>query len=203
MKFTLHRTQTTETDRFVCIISGDGLLNPIAKALAVRFAGAGYAAARVKAIAYFWDKRSPQHMSRDLQRYMRRRLKRVPTAQFTFVGYSFGAGTLPFALNLLSPRLKEHIEKVILIAPPAQADFKFFFRSWFHKPTEKAKATAPEIQQLSEVKPVLYVYGEDDYVGARAYLKPHKNLEFISLPGGHDLNKDMDGLFFAIMKSSG
>lgn len=133
-------------------------------------------------------------MANDLQRYMAKRIKNNPEAKFTFIGYSFGAGTLPFALNRLPAHLKKYILNVILIAPPAEADFEFFFRSWLNKSTTAAKATAPEIQQLSLVAPILYIHGEEDYVGARADLSPHDWLYITSLPGGHDFDKDFEAL---------
>lgn len=137
-------------------------------------------------------------MSRDLKNYMTSRLKKNTKASFVFIGYSFGAGTLPFALNRLPLRIQEKIELVILIAPPAKADFEFFFRSWLHKATDKAKPVAPEIRTLSIQTPVLYIYGVSDYVGARAELSPNPNLRFAPLKGGHTFNKDYACLFDTI-----
>lgn len=198
MKFTLHKTPLSTTNHYGCIISGDGLFNPLAKFLANKLAQKGMAIARVRAINYFWSKKSPRKMSEDLQRYMTRRLKRNKDASFVFIGYSFGAGTLPFAINSLPEHLKTHITNIVLIAPPAKADFEFFFRSWFHKTTRMARETAPEIQSLSQTIPTLYLHGEADYVGPRETLRLHANLKIISLPGGHDFNKNFEPVIRAI-----
>ncbi len=198
MKFTLHKPKLAKPQHYACVISGDGLWTPIAKFIADKLAKQGIPTARVKAIEYFWNKRSPQKMSDDLKAYMLRRLKVNPAAQFTFIGYSFGAGTLPFALNRLPSHLKKHIVNTILIAPPAEADFEFFFRSWLNKSTPAAKETAPEIQQLAQIAPILYVHGETDYIGARAKLTSIDSLTIISLPGGHDFNKDFGPLLATI-----
>lgn len=201
MEFTLHRAKKIDPDLYACIISGDGLRTPLAIALANSFAKQGVPAARVKAIKYFWTKRAPKIMSADLRRYMTRRLKRNPRARFIFVGYSFGAGTLPFALNRLPFNLKKQVAHAILIAPMEKVDFEFFFRSWFYKSTSAAQYSAPEIQSLSLHVPVLYIYGEEDYAGPREDLSPCKDLQIICLSGGHDLNKDYNTLFATIVAS--
>lgn len=118
-----------------------------------------------------------------------------PNASFVFIGYSFGAGTLPFALNRLPINLQEKITSVFLIAPPAKADFEFFFKSWRNKASDKAKAVAPEIQTLSKKVPVLYLHGADDYIGARDGVSTHENLRIVSLEGGHTFDKNYAPLF--------
>lgn len=198
MKFTLHSVKKSNPSTYACIISGDGLMNPLSISLAEKLAEKGIPTARLKAIKYFWNKRVPKRMSVDLQRYMARRLKKNPSAHFIFIGYSFGAGTLPFALNRLPEEMKSHIDIAVLIAPPAKVDFKFFFRSWLHKSTSKACDSAPEIQYLSDRIPVLYIYGEDDYKGPREDLTPFRNLTLVCLAGGHDFNKDYPALFQTI-----
>ena len=203
MKFILHRSVQTRDDHYVCIISGDGIFSPIAKYLARNFSEKDIPTARVKAIDYFWNKQSPKKMSDDLKRYIIRRTTKNPDARFTFIGYSFGAGTLPFALNRLPEPQQNHIKSVILIAPPALADFQFYFRSWFHKSSRLAQDTAPEIQYLSTRLPVYYFYGVDDYIGPKDDIVPHRGLKIIPLKGGHDFDKDYTYLFEQIEQHLG
>lgn len=198
MDFISHPANDSPSNQFACIISGDGLSNPIAHYLAKRLAQIGIPTARVKSIKYFWNKRSPKRMSRDLRRYMTSRLKNKPDATFIFIGYSFGAGTLPFALNHLPIRFRDKITSVILIAPPARADFEFFFKSWFHKASDVAKPVAPEIQKLCETIPVLYLHGVADYIGPRLDISPNENFRIIALDGGHTFNKNYAPLFDTI-----
>ena len=195
MDFTLHPHKNSSTNLYACIISGDGIFNPLARYLADQLAQSGIPTARVKSIKYFWNKRSPKRMSNDLKRYINARLKRNPSASFVFIGYSFGAGTLPFALNRLPINLQEKITSVFLIAPPAKADFEFFFKSWRNKASDEAKAVAPEIQTLSKKVPVLYIHGVDDYVGARDGVSTHETLRIVSLEGGHTFDKNYAPLF--------
>lgn len=195
MDFTLHPHKNSATNLYACIISGDGIFNPLARYLADQLAQYGIPTARVKSIKYFWNKRSPKRMSNDLKRYINARLKRNSSASFVFIGYSFGAGTLPFALNRLPVSLQEKITSVFLIAPPAKADFEFFFKSWRNKVSDKAKAVAPEIQTLSNKVRVWYIHGIDDYVGARDGLLPHEGLRIVSLEGGHSFNRNYGPLF--------
>lgn len=199
MDFTFHPPKNDSANLFACVISGDGLFNPLARHLADSLAQIGIPTARVKSIKYFWSKRSPKRMSRDLETFITTRLTRNNTnASFVFIGYSFGAGTLPFALNRLPLRLQEKIKLAVLIAPPAKADFEFFFKSWLNKASEKAKPVAPEIQTLSKQVPILYIHGIDDYVGARGDLSTGQNIHITPLQGGHNFNKDYDSLFEVI-----
>lgn len=181
-------------DRYAIIISGDGLRTTLAKQLAHRLATKGISTGRVRAIAYFWSSRSAKEMSNDLARQLLKRAKRFPKERFTLVGYSFGAGTLPFAVNRLPEHLKARVDGVALLAPPASADFEFFFRSWIHMPTKHAQDVVPEIERLSQTLPVLYMRGENDYVGPSDDLETGINLTLMSLPGGHDFNRDYDVL---------
>lgn len=198
MDFTTHPPPAAPLDYFACIISGDGIFNPLARYLAKRLAQRGIATARVKAIKYFWTKRSPKRMSRDLERYMTARLTNKPSATFVFIGYSFGAGTLPIALNALPLLFQEKIKGVVLIAPPEKADFEFYFRSWLHKVSDKAQPVAPQIQTLSRRVPVLYIHGADDYVGTRRDLTASDAVHIVSLQGGHNFNKNYAPLFDVI-----
>jgi len=133
-------------------------------------------------------------MAKDIQRQFRRRLANFPDDHFLLIGYSFGAGTLPFAVNLLPVDLTKRIDCTALLAPPAQADFEFFFRSWFNLSTQNALETAPEIERLSQNVPVIYLRGKDDFIGPSDSLSESKTLTIMPLPGGHDFNKDHERL---------
>lgn len=180
------------TNLYALIISGDGLITSVAPALADRLAARGIGSATIKAISYFWRLRSPKAMARDLECQLRLRHSQYPGDRFLLIGYSFGAGTLPFAVNRLGDEWKNRIQAVVLLAPPDKADFRFYFRSWLNKSTQNAMPTAPEIKRLSEGTPVLYVRGEDDFTGPSDVLMPSQNLNMINLPGGHDFGKEYD-----------
>lgn len=192
----------TPSGRFAIVISGDGLKTSLADALSERLATRGIGVARSRAISYFWTARSPKAMSRDLRQALRRRLKARPDDRFLLIGYSFGAGTLPFAVNRLPADLLARIDRVVLMAPPETSDFEFFFRSWLNRSSNKAQPTAPEIQTLSESVPVLYLRGTDDFIGPRDLLTYGPNLVRHDLPGGHDFDKDYDGLIDLILAES-
>jgi type IV secretory pathway VirJ component len=177
---------------YAIVVSGDGLSTPLADTLAKNLAHDGIAAGRVRSLSYFWTSRSPDGMSRDLARSIRNWHKHNPDDRIVLVGYSFGAGTLPFAINRLPHDVYETIGAVILIAPPEHADFEFHFRSWLNKSTGKALETAPEILKLSHTIPVLYLRGEDDYLGPSEQLKTVGSIDYMSLSGGHDFDKRFD-----------
>ncbi len=190
-----------DAGRFALIVSGDGMKTTLTTALTRRLAQAGFKAARMKAITYFWEARSPDIMAHDLERHLNHHLKNHPDDRFLLIGYSFGAGTLPFAINRFSKDLRARIDGAVLLAPPKKSDFKFFFRSWFNKSTRHALDTAPEILRLSEKMPVLYLRGEDDFVGPSSELKPSEMLTIKHLSGGHDFAKEYDALAKIILEA--
>lgn len=179
---------------FAVIVSGDGLLTPLATGLAKRLSGMGVATSKTKAVRYFWARRSPRTMSIDLATVLRRRLRRHPGDRFILIGYSFGAGTLPFAVNRLPDHLKSRIVRVAILAAPAQADFEFYFRSWFHQSSAKALPSAPEIIALSQKTSLIYLKGVEDYDGPRDALAGVPTVQTVVLPGGHDFDDDFDRL---------
>lgn len=186
-------------NRYGFIISGDGLSTPLANALGRGLAKKGITTARVRAISYFWSKRSPETLSRDLEKQLWRRLTRFPNDRFLLIGYSFGAGTLPFAVNRLPQELIDRIDGVIVLATPESADFEFFFRSWFNQSTKDARIVGPELESLSKKRPVLYLRGESDFMGPSETLQTSDQLKLMTLPGGHMFNKDYDGLIDLIL----
>lgn len=197
----VHRAQQRVQDRYAIVISGDGLKTSLATSMADKLAMTGITTARVRSLNYFWSARSPERMAKDLERQLRHRLKKKPDDRFILIGFSFGAGTLPFAVNRLPEDLIARVDGVTLLAPPASSDFEFFFRSWLNKSTNEARATAPEIETLSGKLPVLYMRGEDDYIGPSDVLGLSNELSIITLPGGHDFNKDYDRILQEILSA--
>lgn len=188
------KAQAPLQKRYAFIVSGDGLATPVANAICTGLTQRGITCARVRAISYFWSKRSPRIMARDLERQLRRRLIRFPQDRFLLIGYSFGGGTLPFAVNRLPQDLIERIDGVTILAAPESADFEFFFRSWFNKSTKDARLVGPEMEAMAEKVPVLYLRGEDDFIGPSETLKTSDRLTLITLPGGHMFSREYDQL---------
>lgn len=175
---------------FAIIMTGDGLWTPLADAVSLALAEAGIKNRRIKSLHYFWSAQTPKTLMLDLTAMMKLRRARHPNCHFVLIGYSFGAGTLPFAANLLSPAMTSAVDLTVLIAPPAHADFKFLLRSWLNKSSPDARPVAPQITTLSEKMPVLYLRGEDDYIGPSEIIVPHDNLNLMILSGGHKFNED-------------
>ncbi|WP_017930318.1 AcvB/VirJ family lysyl-phosphatidylglycerol hydrolase [Robiginitomaculum antarcticum] len=177
---------------FAIILTGDGLWTPLATAVSEGLGLAGIKSTRIKSLHYFWSAQSPKTLMLDLAAMMKLRRARRPKCRFILIGYSFGAGTLPFAANLLGPAMIGAVDLAVLIAPPAHADFKFLLRSWLNKSSPDARPVAPQIAALSDKLPVLYLRGQDDYIGPSEVIAPHDKLKLTTLPGGHDLNGDYD-----------
>jgi len=195
----LYKAVAPVQNRYAFMMSGDGLSTPLTDALCTGLSHAGISTARVRAISYFWSRRSPFVMARHLERKLRRRLVRFPKDRFLLIGYSFGAGTLPFAVNRLPKDLINRIDGVAVLAVPESADFEFYFRSWFNKSTKNARPTGPELEALSEKVPVLYLRGQDDFIGPSQTLKTSDRLILTTLAGGHMFNKDYETLVELIL----
>ena len=55
----------------------------------------------VDSLRYFWSEKPPERVAADLARILRHYGEAWKAKQVALIGYSFGAGIVPFALNRL------------------------------------------------------------------------------------------------------
>jgi type IV secretory pathway VirJ component len=109
------------------------------------------------------------------------------------IGYSFGAGILPFAYNRLPPDRKAAIARISMLSPEPTADFEIRVGEWLGAgPAEDSLDLAPELSGLAGV-PVQCIYGEEDEDTACTG-PAFAGTEVVRTGGGHHFDGDYPAL---------
>jgi type IV secretory pathway VirJ component len=155
--------------------------------------GRGVATVTIDSRRYFWSRREPADVARDLQRILRHFRKTWPVEKVAIVGYSFGADALPLIYNRMSARAKRDVAVVSLLSAAPAADMQVElsdddYRNELPLTAEAAQMDAPVVQ---------CIYGEDDRPAAAAcpaFALARPGLSVTRTAGGHGFNGDADRL---------
>jgi len=175
---------------FAVMISGDGGWAKIDKSISERLAVEGIPVVGLNALDYFWTKRDPDTLARDMAAVIEKYSARWNAPDVVLIGYSRGADVLPFAVSRFSEPVRKRVALVALLSPSKSATFEFKVADWFKD--RNGVPTRPEIDKLRGTKTIC-VYGTDDRetvctsVDARI-ARP------IALSGSHHFDRDYDAL---------
>ncbi|HEY8848825.1 MAG TPA: AcvB/VirJ family lysyl-phosphatidylglycerol hydrolase [Thermoanaerobaculia bacterium] len=180
---------------FALIISGDGGWAKIDKSISEKLSIDGVPVVGLNALEYFWKKREPETLARDVASVIEKYSARWNRREVVLIGYSRGADVLPFAVSRLPEPVRRRVALVVLLSPSKSATFEFKVADWFKD--RNGVPTRPEINQLRGTKTIC-VYGTDDKetvctdVDARI-ARP------IPLRGSHHFDRDYGALASLIM----
>lgn len=189
---------------FLAVIwSGDGGWRDLDKTLGERLAASGVAVVGVDSLRYFWRARTPERVAADLAEIIRRYGTRWERRQVALIGYSFGAGILPFALNRLPPAERAEVVQLSLLGLEARAPFEFHVSGWLEQAglARDADSDAPLVlPELMQVDPALVqcVYGEEER-DSLCRAPELAAVEKIHTTGGHHFDGDYAGLAARIL----
>jgi type IV secretory pathway VirJ component len=181
---------TARTTVFAVLISGDGGWAKIDKSIAERLAAQGIPVVGLNSLQYFWTKRAPDTVARDVGTLIDTYSSRWKVRNVLLIGYSRGADILPFVVSRLPETMRRRVALVALLSPSKSASFEFKVADWFKD--RSGVATKPEIDKLRGTKTIC-VYGTDDRdtvctdVDA-SIARP------IPLSGSHHFDRDYDAL---------
>ncbi len=177
--------------RMVVFLSGDGGWAAFDRGVASALNAVGIAVLGWDSLSYFWQPRPPTVLARDLARVIDEFGARWHVQSVVVAGFSFGASSLPFAVNGLPAAVRARIEKVVMLGPTPTTSFEFRLSQWLGSDTGDTVAVAPEIAKLAPLA-VWCVRGEDDTEAACPPLAPPSRV--VSLPGDHHFNGDYAAL---------
>jgi type IV secretory pathway VirJ component len=180
------------------VVSGDGGWRDLDKTIAHALCDEGVSVIGLDSLRYFWSAKSPEQTASDLNRIIQTYTVRWHSKSVALVGYSFGAGVLPFAYNRLPKGIRDKISVMSLLGFAEGADFEIRVTGWLGMPpSDKALAAFPEI---AKVPPGLVqcFYGEDEADTICPALA-RIGMAVIRTSGGHHFGGDYRQLAHAIL----
>ena len=175
------------------IYSGDGGWRDIDTQIGEVLAAEGVPVVGVDSLRYFWRARTPEQIGADLARILAAYSARWQRPRVMLVGYSFGAGILPFAHNRLPADQRARVVQLSLLGVEPRAAFEFSVGGWLgDEPPPGSPEVLPELQRIPAAL-LQCVMGEDE---------PHSlcrdpalaGVEIIRTSGGHHFDGDYQSL---------
>ncbi len=193
-----------ESGRIAILLTGDGGWAGLDKGVAQALAADGMRVVGFSTLKFFWQKRSPDVSADALARTIAHYAKVWPKARFVVIGYSFGASLVPVLINRLPSTLQARIDRGIMISPDPDAVFEIRIGDWFGNGHHDG--SLPVLPAIAASRlPITCIHGVDE---TDSFCKPglEKQLDVISLPGGHHFNGDyaaLGGLIVDTLKPGG
>jgi len=151
-------------------ISGDAGFNTFSKSLGKDLHTFGYDVFALDTKAYFWNQKTPEQTSADIENYINKQLKGRKNQKVIIVGYSFGADVTSFVYNRFDENLKNKVQKVFIIGPSKSNDFKIHLREYFGQEIKGSLPVIPEINKMKNV-PLMLVLSDFEFANF-----PYKNI---------------------------
>lgn len=130
------------------VFSGDGGWRDLDKTIGDSLARDGMPVVGIDSLRYFWRAKTPDEVAGDLARIMRRYTGTWSTPKVVLIGYSFGAGVLPFAYNRLPADIRAEVVQISLLGLEPRAAFEFKVAGWLGaEPAAEAPAVLPELTE--------------------------------------------------------
>ncbi len=146
------------------VYSGDGGWRDLDKTIGETLAARGVPVVGVDSLRYFWHAKSPDRVAADLAAIMAAARSAWGEVRFVLVGYSFGAGVLPFAVNRLPPADRARVVEVALLGLEPRAPFEIAVSGILGRaPSGDAPLVLPEIRRL-DPRLLQCFYGEQETV---------------------------------------
>jgi type IV secretory pathway VirJ component len=186
-------------DLFAVLLSGDGGWAGIDKDVAHSLAEQGIPVVGWDSLRYFWTARTPEGLSRDLDRTLDYYAATWGRPHALLIGYSQGADVLPFAVNRLPAAARNRILTTTLLGLGRNAAFEFHLSNWVGPAT--GLPILPEYQKMSRAK-TLCVFGTGDKDSLCADF-PAGTPGTVELSGGHHFDGDYDGLARMVLTFAG
>jgi type IV secretory pathway VirJ component len=183
-------------DLLAVFYSGDGGWRDLDKQIGGILAAEGIATIGVDSLRYFWREKTPQQTADDLTAILRHYRSAWDRKDAILLGYSFGAGILPFAVNRLPPSERATIRQISLLGLEKLAPFEFHLTEWLGAGNGDARPVLPEIEKLDPAL-IQCFYGAEDETACTA--PEFDRAERIETAGGHHFDGDYAALAERIM----
>jgi type IV secretory pathway VirJ component len=174
------------------IVSGDGGWRAIDRQIAAGLRARGCGVVGLVAPRFFAQRRTPDQAAEALQQIVAHYATEWDATRVIAVGYSRGAGVLPFMVNRMTPKWRDRVTMLALMGLDPTIDFEV-------RPFDflRRRATPAEVPVRSEVervgKRILCFYGDHEKDSLCRDL-PASVAVAIAEPGGHHFDVNSDDL---------
>jgi len=186
------------TDLLALVLSGDGGWRDLDKTVAEWLCKNGVNVVGWDSLRYFWKKRTPDEVARDLDRVIRTYSQRWHARNVVLIGYSFGADVLPFAYNRLSADARDKVVQVSLLGFSHSSDFVVHVSAWLGAgASADALPNGEEVARIP-VQRIQCFYGRDED-DTRCPELEKSGVEVIATAGSHHFDGNYDALAARIL----
>ncbi len=185
-------------DLMAVFYSGDGGWRDLDKQIGGILAAHGIATIGVDSLRYFWTKKTPQQVADDLAAILQHYRAKWGREQVILLGYSFGAGILPFAVNRLPAEDRAMIRQISMLGLDKMTQFEFHVTNWLGGGGgADARPVLPEVSRL-DPGTLQCFYGKEERDTA-CTAPEFDRAERIETGGGHHFDGDYAALAEKIM----
>jgi len=150
----LFENKNSEKDYFVILISGDGGWRGFIDIVAKTISEHGPSVVGLNLVGYLNQEKTPEQISRDIQRIIRNFSHLWNKKKVVIGGYSFGGEIIPFFYNKMTYEEQNNIQKIFFIAISNAADFKVS-PIYYYNP-KKSKPVLPQLQNIEPNKMIFF-----------------------------------------------
>lgn len=187
------------TGLLAVIVSGDGGWRDIDKQIGEWLAARGVGVVGLDSLRYFWSKKPPETIARDLRRIFDHYLALFDARAVVLIGYSFGADVLPATWRAMAPADRDRVVQLSLLGLSTAADFEFHVSGWLGLGHGK-RPVALDAPSLDPAR-VQCFYGveeSDSFCREPAFAA----VERIETKGGHHFDGDYAALARRILEGA-
>lgn len=195
------RPATTRSDTFAIIVTGDGGWRAIDQEIADVLNDNGVSVVGLSAPEFLAERKTPAEASRTLEGMIRKYSAEWHRPRVILVGYSRGAGVIPFMVSRMSAETRARIAAIALVGLDPAIDFKSSPKALLWKSADELTIPVrPELRKLQGDR-VLCIAGRRDEDAICRTLPPSLATTIL-LPGDHHLNGHYRGLAEAIVHAA-
>lgn len=185
---------------FIFMISGDGGWTNFDQSVSESLAAKGFSVLGLDAQKYFWNKKTPEIATKDIEKAIVYYRSHFEKDKFIFAGYSFGASILPFIASRLTFELKPSVAGIFALSPAEFADFEIHVTDMLNLGKNEGEYNVlAEFKKIKSIEPVCY-FGKSEDPQIRGKFSK-EGLKVLTLPGNHHFDNDFNRIAEAVIES--
>jgi len=179
-------------------VSGDGGWKKFEQRVGEIVSEKGMPVVGLDALKYFWNEKKPKETADEISVVISYYLKQWNRSSFILVGYSFGAGVVPFIANNFPDQLKGEMKGVYCFSPDKTSDFEIHISDMLSMNKKEKYNVLNELKMITPYNPVC-IFGSMENAGLKNQFIL-KGIRMESLPGEHHYNNNYKAIAGIILK---